>query len=395
MKVIDEILNEWSFRCHDGIVDLNDPKKLCILKEILKEDVEDNILDLLFNKDEPTKEKILKYLKDLNSNSPEEVEKIEKEINSAIEDEIKKEVTPKSFKIIHDEIEPYLLNKGLPEDKILTIIAKFAKEDEEEDLIKYYKQNHKFDINTKLSILDIPKQDLNPETVDSVYELMRGSSGTKGVGKEEYFLVAFYNNVEKRKEGDLTIDGEDYEVKGVGAIVSNLSRGSSDDVKPYLNIFIKNLISQSKEKKLISSENTSLEKIFLSILNKSKTLWPDRIDLMYNDYVKAIKSTNNKVSNEDINEVFISNLQNELEKIYGTINIFNTVKGNSFFVETFKKTIAKTLIDGLNKNEKYIFVSPSGTIKVIKDNEDLKKAIDSGEIKITSLSDAIPRLTAK
>jgi hypothetical protein len=37
MKVTDEILNEWSFRCHDGIVDLNDTKKLRILKEILDE----------------------------------------------------------------------------------------------------------------------------------------------------------------------------------------------------------------------------------------------------------------------------------------------------------------------------------------------------------------------
>jgi len=35
MKVIDEILNEWSFRCHDGIVDINDPIKLSILHEIL------------------------------------------------------------------------------------------------------------------------------------------------------------------------------------------------------------------------------------------------------------------------------------------------------------------------------------------------------------------------
>jgi hypothetical protein len=37
MNVIDEILNEWSFRCYDGIVDLKDPKKLGILKEILDE----------------------------------------------------------------------------------------------------------------------------------------------------------------------------------------------------------------------------------------------------------------------------------------------------------------------------------------------------------------------
>jgi len=37
MNVIDKILNEWSFRCHDGIVDMKDPKKKAILDEILKE----------------------------------------------------------------------------------------------------------------------------------------------------------------------------------------------------------------------------------------------------------------------------------------------------------------------------------------------------------------------
>ena len=35
MNVIDEILSEWSFRCHDGIVDINNPIKLSILHEIL------------------------------------------------------------------------------------------------------------------------------------------------------------------------------------------------------------------------------------------------------------------------------------------------------------------------------------------------------------------------
>ena len=37
MEVIDKILNEWSFRCHDGIVDMNDPKKVAILNIILEE----------------------------------------------------------------------------------------------------------------------------------------------------------------------------------------------------------------------------------------------------------------------------------------------------------------------------------------------------------------------
>ena len=37
MNVIDKILLEWSYRCHDGIVDVNDPKKLDILDELLME----------------------------------------------------------------------------------------------------------------------------------------------------------------------------------------------------------------------------------------------------------------------------------------------------------------------------------------------------------------------
>lgn len=47
MTVIDKILNEWSFRCHDGIVDLNDPAKLSILQEIISEiELEEAMLSL-------------------------------------------------------------------------------------------------------------------------------------------------------------------------------------------------------------------------------------------------------------------------------------------------------------------------------------------------------------
>jgi hypothetical protein len=37
MNVIDKILLEWSYRCHDGIVDVNDPVKKAILDKILAE----------------------------------------------------------------------------------------------------------------------------------------------------------------------------------------------------------------------------------------------------------------------------------------------------------------------------------------------------------------------
>jgi hypothetical protein len=47
MTVIDKILLEWSFRCHDGIVDLNDPIKLSILQEMVNEiELEEAMLSL-------------------------------------------------------------------------------------------------------------------------------------------------------------------------------------------------------------------------------------------------------------------------------------------------------------------------------------------------------------
>jgi hypothetical protein len=54
MIVTDEILNEWSFRCHDGVVDLNDPKKVRILKEILDEN------GISLNEGDETYDKVIK-----------------------------------------------------------------------------------------------------------------------------------------------------------------------------------------------------------------------------------------------------------------------------------------------------------------------------------------------
>jgi hypothetical protein len=58
MNVIDKILLEWSYRCHDGIVDMNDPKKKAILDQILKEN---NIEEIeLLNENDETYDKVIK-----------------------------------------------------------------------------------------------------------------------------------------------------------------------------------------------------------------------------------------------------------------------------------------------------------------------------------------------
>jgi len=57
MNVIDKILSEWSYRCHDGIVNINDPKKKAILDEILKEF---NIDKIELNEGDETYDKVIK-----------------------------------------------------------------------------------------------------------------------------------------------------------------------------------------------------------------------------------------------------------------------------------------------------------------------------------------------
>jgi len=367
MKVIDKILNEWSFRCHDGIVDMNDPIKLSILNEImLEEGIDDDIVDAVLNlsKEDPSsEEKKQKALAVLTGTSGDEKDKEEEEIKQS-----KDEVNPKDFKTIYNKIIPYLEeDKGLPDKETLALIAKFALKDEEEDLINYYKANHKFDINSNESILNVPiSGGLKPATVGDVYKMFSGGAGGgKGVGKEEYFLVAFYSNVSKaEKKGDIIIDGQKYEVKGVGSMVtpSGATRGSKEDV---MDLLTKDFI-----------EKLSLDLPIEPF--KENTRWIDTISDLYKEY-------------KDPKE-FLDKLQPVLNKKYPGLLINDEILKDPV---KFTKEIAKNLISNFStaKDEKIMFVSPDKKIKVYNTKEDLIKDVDDGFIKISAFSDFVPRLT--
>lgn len=67
MTLIDKILNEWAFRCHDGVVDINNPEKVIILNEILLEEgifVKDN--DVVFSASNNISDLLHTNLKDAN-----------------------------------------------------------------------------------------------------------------------------------------------------------------------------------------------------------------------------------------------------------------------------------------------------------------------------------------
>jgi hypothetical protein len=125
MTVIDKILNEWSFRCHDGIVDINNPKKKAILDEILKEfnidllneDQDDqltNIFSYIGDESVLTKlevfDKLASYTLQHYSSEMGELRTVFPEVVNTIADWRREELVPERESNIGKEVETCIIN---------------------------------------------------------------------------------------------------------------------------------------------------------------------------------------------------------------------------------------------------------------------------------------------
>jgi hypothetical protein len=125
MTVIDKILNEWSYRCSDGIVDMNNPTKVAILNAILEEngvdllkedqnnDLED-IFDYLGNDKTLTKiqvfDKLAKYTQKYFSSEMGELRTVFPEVVNTIIDWRREELVPERESNIGKEVETCIIN---------------------------------------------------------------------------------------------------------------------------------------------------------------------------------------------------------------------------------------------------------------------------------------------
>jgi len=125
MTVIDKILREWSFRCHDGIVDINNPKKKAILDEILKEfnidllneDQDDqltNIFSYIGDESVLTKlevfDKLASYTLQHYSSEMGELRTVFPEVVNTIADWRREELVPERESNIGKEVETCIIN---------------------------------------------------------------------------------------------------------------------------------------------------------------------------------------------------------------------------------------------------------------------------------------------
>lgn len=230
MNVIDKILNEWSYRCHDGIVNINDPKKTAILKEILiEEGIEDDIVDAILNlsKDDPSSEekkrKVLNYLTGGSDEKDKEIEKLKQQVGSSKQE--KQSIIQK------------LKDKNIPEKVSRFIVFEANEEEQLKDLNQL--------INS-LSENDLKKGNSLKEKVGNlnwINDIVSGQSSL-GTGKGEILLALMLNGgkLSDQVYGDVQLGDIDIEVKQSsissknvlqGAIVSELGR--SNDYKALWN----------------------------------------------------------------------------------------------------------------------------------------------------------------
>lgn len=207
MAVIDEILLEWSYRCSDGIVDLSDVNKVKILFEILKEDIDDDLLTALVKADPDTKAKVLKF--------------------------IKKSTSKTSEKGSEDGFYSYLDKHNLNSAHIGALseqIFEILSDNDDLDKFNEYRKSPKSlsDIGQTGNILTTLGE--TGVSQDSLVQLLNliGQEGGRGIGKGEILLALFFGDAKiSEGKGDITSSEGSVEIKGSGARLGDRGTNAS------------------------------------------------------------------------------------------------------------------------------------------------------------------------
>jgi hypothetical protein len=292
MNVIDNILNEWSFRCHDGVVDLNDSKKVKILLEILKpvlEDLDDDILNALINADTDTKSQVLKFIKKSSSKTAEKTG--EGGFYTYLD---KHNLTPEYI--------------GSLSENIFEILS------DNDDLDKFNEYRKSPKILSSLPqtgniISTLSDTNVSSESINQLLNLI-GTEGGRGIGKGEILLALFFGDTKiSEGKGDLTSSSEGaVEIKGSGARLgdrgTNTSIFSNSDLaKLAIDFEFETVGKGIRIDTLISylAEETDNNQVYKASLDFLKNVFPS-IDITQFFVLDTIKSD--------------ADIRNALRKIY-------------------------------------------------------------------------------
>jgi len=320
MTVIDKILNEWSFRCHDGIVDINNPKKKAILVSLLEEQG--------LSEDDLKEANIITY-----------------------DDIIKKAL---------DRVNLLLPNGDIPP----------VKED--------YKLGNNTNINGDDAKIFKALYPTAPPKKDQDID----SAGSKGTGHGElalYWLFAYQQPSKPvsgnpgRGKSDLTIDdGEGavgVEVKAYDSKSMGLGRIGSDKENIDLLNTLFGLYS------LVSSVDPSTDKDKkASALNFSKE------DIIQAFKVLKDFNDNEKLKELIPNYPLIANIYNRIDNLLQKLSLSSLEDEEEAAGALMKRILLKKSLEKIGNKGYIVNVNPDGKLEYSKVDQDLIKDIDNKKI---------------
>lgn len=349
MNTVDKIVTEWAFRCKKGYPDTSNPQDMRILKEIYSE------YGIVLEEEKPTQQpsKTIQDVVDLLAAKQEELspEQIEKLFN----------VVNKTGKGYTTTLMDKLQQKQLGDEQALLVVG-YADKNHFEDKMAASIDNKANTFNalgtsgnllTKLTELS----GIESKYVSKLIGFTTGA-GQKSVGKGEIALVSLLHDTKSAKKGDVeVVGGPHVELKGVNAILANskhISRGMSRDKIREAIIKILNIDEEGQSR-----------------LPSAGGEWIDRL-LVYT---------------QDLNDI-----QKVIGKFYqGHVKLPSDQK---IAAPDLKQEIAKQLaVDYMESiDQTMMFIDSKANYILITTPEDLANKIGS-ELKVTALSDLIPRIT--
>ena len=424
MEVIDKILNEWSFRCHDGIVDMNNPKKIAILNEILiEEGIDDDIVDAVLNlpKEDPSseekKQKALAVLTGATSETgisdavaalnDEEKQKVLKYINNKFKEELKD----------YSELEKKIENKIGNPDAADLISAAAIKRGEDDKLLEYLSspdEQLSFELGQKTGdLLNILKPtNLNPNFLTRIIKF-KPSEGGKALGVGEIALELFFKNAKKASTGDINIGGNLVELKGEAARFASKNStatgrdGNIDRIRKDLktetgypgeppsdfSTYIREILNLPNKEKNLKYVNDILNKIYTDTTSIEISLEDDR-NKIYEKLIKKYLLGYVSAYKENNYYMLISNDPPFNYTLYTPQELINNSDILSF--TNITTSAFPNLLLGKDKKEKPKLSAPEKAQQTAKEKEkeidqeiaeepeakELKQKLDQAEIKL-------------
>lgn len=277
MNIIEYILQEWSYRCYDGLVDIKDSNKINILKEILKElKIEENTINQIISELDENEYDLKSVINNIQNNIPFKLP----------------DGTSKPLSFISKEIEELFLSNNIK--KIFK--SEYYFKDTEDQLysledIFTKKSNPTPDSNIGINLKDEVYNILSKNNIDSI---------SLKIGKETYSdidSVNESNNIYTLKSGStpktyLKIIKDLDSWGDISNIDDKFLQEFSDDIIDYLDKDdLDNIPEETILTRNITSADLSNKIIFGNDFGKSSS--ENNVDYVLDDNLKISKVKDN------------------------------------------------------------------------------------------------------